>query len=199
MYVEPKIPQRTFQGYLERFKALQQTEAVKKIHQRKWGKAERARELVKEETLNSFTLEQAEELYRCLPVSQRGRQQFLSNPIEVIRESLLFLLWEPLMYEMRVYEFLDQGEWLRGADISLAAALLCTKDPDLYGPISANTEKGLKVLGMYPVFEKNESNAGRFQKVQETLFYLFRRSDLRDLLETDDFLEALAKGLLKVS
>ena len=196
MYTEPKIPQRTIQGFLERFNLLQKTDAIAKMHQRKWGKADRARELVQEETINNLTLEQADELYRCLPVSQRGRPLFLSNPIKDIREGLWFLLWEQLMYEMRVYEFLDQGGWLKGGDLSLVAALLCIKDPDLYGLINTNTEKGLKALGMYPTFEKNESQAGRFQKVQETLFYLFRLSGLRDLRETDDFLEALAKGML---
>ena len=85
MYTEPKIPQRTIQGFLERFNLLQKTDAIAKMHQRKWGKADRARELVQEETINNLTLEQADELYRCLPVSQRGRPLFLSNPIKDIR------------------------------------------------------------------------------------------------------------------
>ena len=99
------------------------------------------------------------------------------------------------MYEMRVYEFLDQ-DWLKGADLPLAAALLCTKDPDLYGTINSNTEKGLKLLKMYPSFDPKESQAGRFQKIQETLFQLYRIGEFSDLRELDDFLEALSKGML---
>lgn len=201
MWVEPKIPQRTFQAYLEGFKSLQATEAVKKIHQRKWAKADRAKELIQEDTLNNLTMEQADELYRCLPVSQRIRPLFLSNPLQEIRECLWFLLYEQLMYEIRVYEFLDEmgGYRLKSGDLALAAAMLCTKDPDLYGLIGTHTEKGLKTLGMFPTFEKNESQAGRFQKYQETLFYLFRLSGLKDLRETDDYLEALSKKIVQSS
>ncbi|MBI4201717.1 MAG: hypothetical protein HY532_01200 [Chloroflexi bacterium] len=199
MHAEPRIPQRVFQRYVEQFKAIRESEALKRIRQRKWGKVERAKSLIQEDTLRELTLAQAEELYRCLPVPQQGRSVFLTNPIEEIREALSFLLYEQLMYEIRVYEFLDQGGWLKGGNLSLAAALLCAKDSDLYGPISSNTEKGLKVLEMVPIFDKNESQAGRFQKLQETLFYLYRISGLHDLRETDDFLEALAKGILKPS
>ncbi|MBI2170511.1 MAG: hypothetical protein HYU30_00595 [Chloroflexi bacterium] len=199
MHTQPNIPQRSFLGYVERFGALQKTGATLAMHRRKWGKAARAKELVQEDTLNTLTLEQADELYRCLPVSQRGRPVFLSNPLQEIRECLWFLLYEQIMYEIRVYEFLDEmgGYRLKGGDQSLAAAMLCTKDPDLYGPISSHTAKGLKLLGMYPTFDKNESQAGRFQKVQETLYYLFRLVGLNDLRDTDDFLEALARDMLK--
>ncbi|MBI4339293.1 MAG: hypothetical protein HY680_05005 [Chloroflexi bacterium] len=192
------IPQRTFQNYLDRFQELEATGAFLKMHQRKWGKADRAKELIQEDRLNNLSVEEAEELYRCLPVPQTKRKEFLSNPLQEIRECLWFLLYEQLMYEMRVYEFLDEmgGYRLKGGDQALAAALLCTRDPDLYGPINTNTEKGLRALGVFPTFEKNESQAGRFQKVQETLFQLFRTIGFNDLRTTDDFLEALAKGML---
>ncbi|GEM_PF-2290730 len=195
MYTEPQIPQRVLQGYLERFRAIKNGPEIAKLHTRKWGKISRAKELIQEDALNDLTEAQAEELYRCLPISQRGRSVFLANPIKEVREALGFLLWEQLMYEMRVYEFLDQ-DWLKGADVSLAAALLCVKDPDLYGIISANTEKGFKHLKMYPKFDPKESQAGRFQKLQETLFLLFRMGEFQDLPEVDDFLEALSKGML---
>lgn len=195
MYTEPQIPQRMLQGYVERFKAIKQGPEIAKLHARKWSKMGRAKELIQEDAVNNLTEAQAAELYRCLPISQRGRSAFLANPIKEIREALGFLLWEQLMYEMRVYEFLDQG-WLTGADVALAAALLCTKDPDLYGVIGPNTEKGFKLLKMYPTFTPKESQAGRFQKLQETLFLLFRMGEFQDLPEVDDFLEALSKGLL---
>ena len=195
----PPIPQRTLNNLIERFLVLQSGGELRSMQLRKWSNADTARTLLGESRLNSLSYPEANELYRSLPIHQKKRKGFLENPIEEIQECLWFLLHEELMYEIRVWEFLDEmgGYKLLTADLSLAAALLCTKDPDLFGPINGNVDKALKVLGMYPVFNRNESNAGKFQKYQEILFHITRLAGFGDFRVTDDFLEAKAKGMLE--
>lgn len=195
----PPIPQRSFNNLVERFLVLQSGSELHAMQLRKWSKADTARALLNENRLNSLSYQEANELYRSLPIHQKKRSGFLENPIEEIQECLWFLLHEELMYEIRVWEFLDQmgGYRLLNADLPLAAALLCAKDPDLFGPINGNVDKALRSLGMYPVFNRNESNAGKFQKYQETLFHITRLAGFGDLRVTDDFLEAKAKGMLE--
>ncbi|MEE8442370.1 MAG: hypothetical protein V3S37_01360 [Dehalococcoidia bacterium] len=168
------------------------------MRRRKWGKAETASELTKEESLAALTMEQADELYRSLPVTQRKRGEFLSNPLQEIRECIEFLLYGEVTYEIRVWEFLDEmgGYRLNGGDEPLAAALLCTRDPLLYGLVNTTVSRALRKMGIAPQFYPGESHAGRIQKVQETLWQVLGAANFKDFTVTDDFLEAVAKGML---
>ena len=171
---------------------------MEKPRRRKWAKAGTAWALIQEERLQCLTLEEAKELYRSLPIYQRRRCEFLSNPLAEIRECFWFLVHEEATYEIRVWEFLDEmgGYRLKGVDQSLVAALFCTQDPFMYGLVNTAAARALRKLGMSPGFDRNESQAGRFQKMQETLWQLRAMADFEDFRVTDDFLEALAKGLL---
>lgn len=193
------IPQRTLNNLIEQFLLLQSGSELHSMQLRKWSKADTARTLLDENRLNSLSYSEANELYRSLPIHQKKRKGFLENPIEEIQECLWFLLHEALPFEIRVWEFLDEmgGYRLLNADLSLAAALLSTKDPDLFGPINGNVDKALKSLGMYPAFNRNESNAGKFQKYQEILFHITHLAGFGDFRVTDDFLETKAKGMLE--
>lgn len=195
------LPHRTLQNLIQRFSTLDAAGHLERNRSRKWGKVDTAKTLLEEERLRTMSLEEADTLYRSLPISQRRRREFLSNPVEEIRECMWFLLYEELMYEIRVWEFLDEmgGFRLRGGNLSLAAALMGTQQPDLFGLINTYVDRGLRALGMCPAFDRNESYAGRFQKYQETLLYLTRVAPFPNFRVTDDFLEALAKGVLKAA
>ena len=194
----PPLPQRQFYALVDRFRLLEQGSDLDSMRKRKWGKASIAHELIQEERIQGLMPDEADELYRSLPISQGKRSQFVSNPIDELRESLWFLLYEQLSYEMRVWEFLDDmgGYGIKGGERSLVAALFFTKDPLLYGLVNTNVEKGLRRLGMAPKYDRNESHAGRFQKVQEAIWQVQGMARFEDFSVTDDFLEALAKGML---
>ena len=194
----PPLPQRQFYALVYRFRLLEQGSDLDRMRKRKWAKARIAHKLIQEDRIQALTPNEAGELYRSLPISQGKRSDFLDNPIEELRESLWFLLYEELSYEMRVWEFLDDmgGYRLKGGDRSLAAALFFTREPSLYGLVNTNVEKGLRRLGMAPKYDSNESHAGRFQKVQEAVWQVQGMARFEDFSVTDDFLEALAKGML---
>ena len=193
------MPQRQFYALVDRFRLLEQGNGLEGMRKRKWAKVRIALELIQEERIQGLTQDEASELYRSLPISQGKRSDFLDNPIEELRESLWFLLYEELSYEMRVWEFLDDmgGYRLKGGDRSLAAALFFTREPLLYGLVNTNVEKGLRRLGMAPRYGRNESHAGRFQKAQEAVWQVQGMAGFEDFSVTDDFLEALAKGMLE--
>ncbi len=193
------IPQRRFQDYVQRFHELEAAGGLESARNRKWSRSEVAQELLGEDVLEHITIEQAEEMYRCLPISQSKRKDFLSNPLQEIRECLWFLLYEEAPYEIRVWESLDDmgGYRLSGGSQALVAALFCTNDPALFGLVNARVERALRILGVVPQFNRNESQAGRFQKLQEALWWVRSMAGLEDFRVADDFLEALAAGKLE--
>ena len=145
----PPLPQRQFYALVYRFRLLEQGSDLDRMRKRKWAKARIAHKLIQDDRIQALTPNEAGELYRSLPIPQGKRSDFLGNPIEELRESLWFLLYEELSYEMRVWEFLDDmgGYRLKGGDRSLAAALFFTREPSLYGLVNTNVGKGSEATG----------------------------------------------------
>jgi len=145
----PPLPQRQFYALVYRFRLLEQGSDLDRMRKRKWAKARIAHKLIQDDRIQALTPNEAGELYRSLPIPQGKRSDFLGNPIEELRESLWFLLYEELSYEMRVWEFLDDmgGYRLKGGDRSLAAALFFTREPSLYGLVKTNVGKGSEATG----------------------------------------------------
>ena len=169
------------------------------MRRRKWGQAGAAQALIQSERLQNLTMDESEDLYRSLPISQKRRGEFLDNTLQDIRECIWSLLYEEAPYEIRVWEFLDEmgGYRLQGGGQPLVGALFCTQSPAMFGLVNTTVDKGLRKLGMHPRFDPKESQAGRFQKTQESLWRVKGMAEFEDFRVTDDFLEVLAKGMLE--
>ncbi len=191
--------QATFQDLVHRFNELLFSGQLEKLRQRKWGRSAAVLELLEERRVETLSPEDAYRLYRGLPISQGKRKAFLGNPIQDIRDSLWFLLYGEAPYEIRVWELLDDlgGYRLAGADRQLISALLCLKEPWLYGLANARVDRALRRLRLAPSLDRNESNAGKFQKTQESLWRLRTAAGFPDLTVTDDFLDSLEQGMLE--
>lgn len=192
------IPNRQLKSYLAKFKDFQSNTNFELMFSKKWIGYPTISKLLEEENIQNLTNKDLVYLYSSLPIGQKNKSKFLSNSITEIQECLWFLLWEELSYEMRVWEFLDDmgGYKLQGTDINFTSGLLSAQNPDLYGLINTSTAKGFKVLGIDPVYNKNESKAGIFQKNQEVLWELSYITEFNNLFITHDFLECLAKKLI---
>ena len=195
----PPISHSEFNGLVRRFAELKSSMRLEGLRQHKWGQSGKMETLVKEQLLLELSSKEAECLYRCLPIFQGGRKAFLGNPIQEIRECLWFLLFGEAPYEIRVWELLDDlgGYRLQGGDRQLISALLCMQDPLMYGLANARVDRALRRLGLFPRFGIKESKAGRFQKLQEALWQVRQAAGFSDFKVTDDFLEALDKGMLE--
>ena len=195
----PPISHEEFHRLIQRFAELERSGRLEGLHHRKWGQSGTAETLIQEQRLRDLSPKDAELLYRGLPIHQGRRKAFLSNPIQEVRECLWFLLYGEAPYEIRVWELLDDlgGYRLQGADRQLISALLCVQDPLMYGLTNATVDRALRKLGLFPRFGVRESNAGRFQKLQEALWQVRQAAGFSDFKVTDNFLEALDKGMLE--
>ena len=191
-------PQQTFKDLVEQFVLIERSGEIDEFRQRKWGHFELVDELSQEQRLLSLSLEEAELIFRGLPIPQSNRSRFLSNSIKDIRESLWFLLYGEAPYEIRAWELLDElgGYRLIGVDRPFVSALLCIKDPLLFGLANARVERALRRLRLLPKFDSKESNAGKLQKIQEALWRVSQAAGFSDFTITDDFLESLDKNIL---
>ena len=191
--------QTTLQDLVHRFNELLLSGQLEKLRQRKWGRSAAVVELLEERRVETLSPEDAYRLYRGLPIPQDKRKAFLGNPIQDIRDSFWFLLYGEAPYEIRVWELLDDlgGYRLAGADRQLISALLCLKEPWLYGLDNARVDRALRRLRLAPSFDRSESNAGKFQKTQESLWRLRTAAGFPDLTVTDDFLDSLEQGILE--
>ena len=195
----PPISREEFGGLVRHFAELERSGRLEGLHQRKWGQSGTVETLIEERRLQELSPKEAELLYRGLPIFQGKRKVFLGNPIQEVRECLWFLLFGEAPYEIRVWELLDDlgGYRLQGADRQLISALLCVQEPLMYGLTNATVDRALRKLGLFPRFGVRESDAGRFQKLQEALWQVRQAAAFPDFKTTDDFLAALDKGMLE--
>jgi hypothetical protein len=78
--------------------------------------------------------------------------EFRANPLDDVRDSLDFLLYDTISLENRFAECAaaDGAYKLSGAGKEWAAYLLCLREPELFAPWRTYTERALRRLGLYP-------------------------------------------------
>lgn len=121
---------------------------LEKYRRRKWARSTEFVGWINETALPSLTMEQALSLYVASGGSHR--QDFNSNPIDEIRDSLDFLLYDTVKLEGRFQECADYGGAfkLAGAGKDFVSYLLCLSGPGLFAVWTANAEKALRKLGL---------------------------------------------------
>ena len=115
---------------------------------RKWARSLEFAGWIEETVLPSLTMEQAQSLYAASGGTHR--QNFDSNPIDEIRDSLDFLLYDTVKLESRFQECADDaGAFkLAGARKDFVSYLLCLSEPRLFAVWNANAERALRKLGI---------------------------------------------------
>ena len=119
-----------------------------KYRRRKWARSMEFAGWIDEAALTSLNMEQAQLLYAASGGTHR--QNFNSNPIDEIRDSLDFLLYDTVKLEGRFQECADDtGAFkLAGAGKDFVSYLLCLSEPRLFAVWNTNAEKGLRKLGL---------------------------------------------------
>ncbi len=120
---------------------------IAKYRRRKWARSREFAGWIDEAALTGLTMEQAQSLYAASGGAHR--QNFDSNPIDEIRDSLDFLLYDTVKLEGRFQECADDaGAFkLTGAGKDFVSYLLCLSEPRLFAVWNANAEKALRKLG----------------------------------------------------
>ena len=114
----------------------------------KWTRSAEFAGWIEQDGLTSLCTEQALVLYAASGGSKRD--DFKSNSIAEIRDSLDFLLYDTVKLEGRFQECADDaGAFkLAGAGKDFVSYLLCLSEPRIFAVWNVNSEKALKKLGM---------------------------------------------------
>ena len=152
---------------------------------RRWGRAAEFADWLGQDALPSLEPEQALKLYRA----SGGRQAaaFAGAPIEEIRDSLDFLLYDTIKLEGRFDECAaDDGAYsMPGAGREFVSWLLCLRNPALLAVWNGNAERMLKRLAAFPETMNRGPVGIRYLDLMEALATVRARVGLRDFIEVD--------------
>lgn len=152
---------------------------------RRWGRAAEFAELLEQNALPFLEPEQALQIYRAS--GGRRTAEFRCTPIEELRDSLDFLLYDTIKLEGRFDECAsDDGAYIMpGAGREFVSWLLCLRNPTLLAVWNSNAERMLKRLAAYPETMNRGPVGIRYLDLMESLAAVRARVGLRDFIEVD--------------
>ena len=163
---------------------------------RRWGRAAEFADFIEQDALPSLEPEQALQLYRAS--GGRRPADFGSTPIEELRDSLDFLLYDTIKLEGRFDECAseDGAYSMAGAGREFVSWLLCLRNPVLLAVWNNNAERMLKRLGAFPETLDRGPVGIRYLDMMEALTAVRARLGLRDFIEVDilAYLSARPRG-----
>lgn len=162
-----------------------QVGALDGYRKRRWGRAAEFAAWLEQDALAALEPAQALALYRAS--GGRDSAAFSDNPIEELRDSLDFLLYDTIKLEGRFDECANDGGAykLAGAGKEFISWLLCLRNPALFGVWNANAERMLRRLGAYPEAMKRGPMGIRYLDLLEALGRLQHQLGLPDYIEVD--------------
>ena len=166
---------------------------LSRYRRRRWERAAEFAQWLGETSLLSLPMEQALALYRASG-GARG-SEFTGNPIEEIRESLDFLLYDTIKLEGRFDECAAAGGAykLGGAGKEFVSYLLCLRNPALLAVWNRHSEQALRRLGIYPKTMGIGPMGVRYLDLLEALLPVRRDLGLPDFQAVDQFCYLVAR------
>ena len=140
-----------------------------------------------------LTMTQALAIYRAS--GGRRTREFGTNPIEEIRDSLDFLLFDTIKLEGRFDECASPGGGfkLEGAGKEFVSYILCLKDPNLFAFWSPHGDRTLRRMGIYPR-NLGKGNLGMaYMDILEALQRVRQLMGLSDFRVVDEFAYAVTR------
>ena len=166
---------------------------IAKYRRRKWARLREFAGWIDEAALTSLNMEQAQLLYAASGGTHR--QNFSNNPIDEIRDSLDFLLYDTVKLEGRFQECADDaGAFkLTGAGKDFVSYLLCLAKPRLFAVWNANAEKVLRKLGLdVAAFRRSPMGIG-YIDLLEWSELVRQRLGLADFRSVDEFFYSVSR------
>ena len=156
-----------------------------RYRKRRWSRAADFTDWLEQDALTVLEPQQALQLYRAS--GGRDVASFSANPIDELRDSLDFLLYDTIKLEGRFEECVNEGGAykLAGAGKEFISWLLCLRNPQLFGVWNTNAERMLRRLGVYPESMKRGPMGIRYLDLLEALGRLQFQFALTDFMEVD--------------
>ena len=185
---------------LGHWKAYQQALILGQLEgyrQRRWQRSGEFSTWLDQSNLPNLTTEQALVLYRASGGRRTG--EFKTNPIEEIRDSLDFLLFDSIMLEGRFDECAShEGAYnLAGAGKEFYSYLLCLRSPALFAVWNSHAERALRRLEIFPKTLRKGHLGLRYLDLLDSLQPVRQQLGLADYRSVDEFAYALSKPLIR--
>ena len=132
---------------IEEYQRTRDDGRLAKHRERRWSRSDEFSEWLKQENLANLSMDQALTLHRAAGGGRAG--EFKTNPIEEIRETLDFLLYDTVKLEGRFEECAAGGGGfkLEGAGKEFVSYLLCLQQPGLLAVWNSHAEGTLRRVG----------------------------------------------------
>ena len=156
-------------------------------HRRRWLRASDFAGWLAASELPALTMERALTLYRASGGNRAT--DFKANPIEEVRDSLDFLLYDAVKLEGRFSECASEGGAykLAGAGKEFVSYLMCLRDPTLFAAWNFYAERALRHLGMYPGALRKGDLGLRYLDWLETVHKVRHQLGVADFRAVDEF------------
>ncbi|HAA95695.1 MAG TPA: hypothetical protein DHW65_10170 [Dehalococcoidia bacterium] len=153
---------------------------------KRWSRSAEFHGWLQQDALESLDQEQALALYRAS--GGRETAKFKTNPLEEVRDSIDFLLYDNIKLEGRFDECATPG-WgycLAGTGKEFPSYLLCLINPSLFGVWNSNAERLLKRTGLLSDGSRRGPMGIRYLDILDSLNQVRVRSGLGDFREIDE-------------
>ena len=161
----------------------------------RWDRIGQFQGWLQQSALPHLTPEQAHMLYSAS--GGRKAKEFRVNSAEEVRDTIDFLLYDPLSLDGRFSECVDpEGAYtLKGCGKSFVSYLLCVRYPQLFGHWSSYSDRSLSMLGMArPKARKMAQGQGTtYVQYLDLLWSVRKAAGMADFPELDRFLWWLFK------
>ncbi len=174
-----------FQELLDIYRGGVESGADAAYRKRRWGRTAEFAEWLEQEALAALESRQALALYRAC--GGRDRAAFAGVPIEELRDSLDFLLYDTIKLEGRFDECASpQGAYrVSGTGKEFVSWLLCVRNPSLLGVWDTKAERLIQEAGVWHDSMKQGPFGIRYLDVLEGLSIIRGRFGLADFIEVD--------------
>ena len=160
---------------------------------KRWSRREDFSGWLSQEKLPDLSLDQAAAVFRASGGSRT--REFRANPIEEIRDTLDFLLYDDVKLEGRFDECVAEGGGfkLAGAGREFASYVLCLKEPALFAVWNSNADRVLRRTGILNTSMKTGPMGIQYLDVLDCLARLRYRLGFPDYMALDEFSYAIAR------
>ena len=185
MVVRPGVADWVALG--EALRKAQNQPILQKYRRRRWERSVEFAGWVHNAALPCLSTEQATSLY--VASGGRRREEFSSNAIEDVRESLDFLLYDTVKLEGRFQECAAEGGAykLTGAGKEFVSYLLCVRDPLLFAVWNSNAEGALRKVGVKTEALTKGPLGVAYIDLLEASSFVRRLMGLADFRSVDEF------------
>ncbi len=184
----PELPE-LMHGY---HRALDQG-LLESYRKRRWSRCREFSRWLSQENLPDLSVDQAAAVFRASGGSRTA--EYKANPIEEIRDTLDFLLYDDVKLEGRFDECAAEGGGfkLAGAGKEFASYILCLKEPALFALWNSNAERVLRRTNSLNARMKTGPLGIQYLDVLDCLSWLRDNLGLPNYMALDEFCYAVSR------